>query len=256
MADKRKASKKKPSFLKKEEEPKQIPKPKQPGIFDKMKAKVYSVFKPIPKVENVSAADKMFDRSELEERVLKALDKNKDTPLKKLEQAKKEGKEIPDFVKLDKKKSDALPEVITAEELPNPEDEFENRRKEEEFKARKEAESAEAEGDGEPAQGDIFTSPDSSEEAVSHAINALKSPENIKHFTELKDYEIKGIAALKASNARTKIDVLEFFIEEFENLRVSHERKGRLEVADVAKAGLGGGQNQQADSFIKRFFNR
>jgi len=47
---------------------------------------------------------------------------------------------------------------------------------------------------------------------VSHAINTLKNPENIKHFTELQDFEIKGIAALKASNTKTQLPLLEDFI--------------------------------------------
>jgi hypothetical protein len=229
-------------------------KPKKQGLFETLKNRVFSALRPPKKEENISPADKLFNRSELEERAKKALDSNKLSKIKDIEKAEKKGTPFKDFVRKDEAQSSALPEIISAEEMPNPDDKIAAKEKEIQDRADAEAAEAEANEPENPMQGDIFTSPDTSEEAVSHAINTLKNPENIKHFTELQDFEIKGIAALRASNTKTQIPVLEEFITEFENLRVSLARKGRVEISDVAKAALGGGGNQQADSFMKRFF--
>jgi len=206
--------------------------------------------------KNVTSADKMFNKAELDEKLKRSLDTKTKVNIKDLEKAEKEGKRTADFHEKGQKPIELEPPVMTAEEMLNPEDEL--KKKEDEMASRKaDEDSAAQEEEGEGAKGgDIFTTPDTTEEAVSHAINTLKDPTNIKHFTDLKDFEIKAISALRASNTKTQLPLIEAFCEEFENLRVSLDRKGRIEIKDVASAALGGGQNNQADSFIKRFFQK
>lgn len=207
------------------------------------------------KPKNITAADKMFNKAELDEKLKRALDTKTKVNIKDLEKAEKEGKWTADFYEKGQKPIELEPPVMTAEEIPNPEDEL--KKKEDEAETRRaEEEAANPQEEGEAKGGDIFTTPDTTEEAVSHAINTLKDPTNIKHFTDLKDFEIKAISALRASNTKTQLPLIEAFCDEFENLRVSLDRKGRVEIKDVASAALGGGQNNQADSFIKRFFQK
>ena len=95
--------------------------------------------------------------------------------------------------------------------------------------------------DKEEAEPDMFSDTDSAEESVSHAINTLKAPENIKHFTELNDSEIKNLSALAAiNNCTIKSKAVIAFIDEFVNMRVSLSRQGRGEMVGIATAAFTG----------------
>jgi len=141
--------------------PKEAGTPKKKGLFDAIKWRIFSALKPMPKVENVSPADKLFDKADLEEKALKAMDFHKLARIKDLEKAEKAGKPIHDFAPKSQIPKDV--ETITAEELPNPDDAFEEKIKAAEERQRRKAE-AESEGEADPMEGgDIFTSPDTSE---------------------------------------------------------------------------------------------
>lgn len=131
------------------------------------------------------------------------------------------------LAKLDKIKEDKSVQLETLDE--------EKKKEEEESTKKGHFESQEK------AEPDIFADTDTAEESVSHAINTLKSPENIKHFTELNDSEIKNLSALAAiNNCTIKNSAIKAFIDEFENRRVSKDRKGRSEMVGIATAAFTG----------------
>ena len=100
---------------------------------------------------------------------------------------------------------------------------------------------------------DLFSSPDTPEEAVSRSIDTLTNPKNIKHFTELSDNEIKALSALTAANKVLEIDVLQQFIDEFDNRRVSLRRQGRTELVDLGKAAFAPMSAQKGEGLLSKF---
>jgi hypothetical protein len=148
---------------------------------------------------------KMMDLKKIDVSNAKGMDKYKLTPQKQLKAAEKVGKDLPEF---ELKEQPKEPDAAGAAGL---------------FWQDEKSENAPA-------------------EAVAAVLKAIVDPKNIRHFTQLNDAELKGISALAAVNGDKDNPLhsptLAAFLTEFENLRVSTDRRGREDLKDIAKAAL------------------
>lgn len=80
----------------------------------------------------------------------------------------------------------------------------------------------------------------SPEEAQARISLILAESKNIHFMTELKDEEVKLLAGLKSVAQMYGAEFLTKFIKNFLEMRISLNRKGRLEIKDVARGGVAG----------------
>ena len=88
------------------------------------------------------------------------------------------------------------------------------------------------------------------DEAFAKIVVELANTKNPEVLSDLSDDEIKYIAALSVVAEKTKDDMLTSFINKFLLLRVSRNRKGRLELLKVAQAA-----REQAQSRFSKLGN-
>jgi hypothetical protein len=177
-------------------------------------------------------ASKFFDVKRLKQHALNFFERFKDKPIKTIEEEKKiKNTEPATIVELSKndeevsKKKAIRREKVDIDELSK----------------------------GSSNQEDLWAQSDTPEEAVGRSIDTLTKPQNIKHFTELADNEIRALSALVAANEVLKIKTLTTFINEFDNRRVSLNRKGRTEIADLGKASMMPFGANKAEGLISKF---
>src|SRR3972149_3623506 len=74
------------------------------------------------------------------------------------------------------------------------------------------------------------------EEALAKVAMILAKTENPKLLTELSIEEIVSISVLASIAEKTENHMLKDFLNNFMYLKVSHQRKGRKELLDIAKS--------------------
>lgn len=73
------------------------------------------------------------------------------------------------------------------------------------------------------------------DKAKAEIVSNLMKKENLGMVSDVDNYELAQLSALKAVNARAKAELIDAICESILEYRVSHERKGRVEVVEITK---------------------
>ena len=105
--------------------------------------------------------------------------------------------------------------------------------------------------------GKFFAPEENSDVALAKAISTLNKPENIKHFSQLGEDEIKLGAALITMSKILNDHSLASYVDHVLHLRVSANRQGRGEIVQISMAMAHDQQQQQQNKgLVQRFLGR